>query len=243
MCFEGLTCPHLGATVLLRGASIPELVKVKQVASFLIFTAYNWRLEKSFLMDEFAMPPNSRIAFLDDSREGSPQSLEPPIQENLTKVEKKPTPKVPEPFTDPLQSTESKKIVALSVDDNSDPLQSTISEQGQECTGETLTVADLPFSNRFKKHLDDTILCISPYVILPMPYLETDGGRRCKLRRFFFKDMYYSAQFDEAGGSKQKRKAQAVDPNYLFENPNSTGKSVSQASTLCFGSVSSCKNE
>lgn len=232
MCFEGLTCPHLGATVLLRGASIPELVKVKQVASFLIFTAYNWRLEKSFLMDEFAMPPNSRIAFLDDSREGSPQSLGPPIEENLTKVEKKPTPK--EPFTDPLQSTESKKIVALSVDDNSDPLQSTTTTQGRECTGETLTVADLPFSNRFKKHLDDTILCISPYVILPMPYLETDGGRRCKLRRFFFKDMYYSAQFDEAGGSKQKRKIQTVDSIHLSQNPNSIGKSVSQVTMLLY---------
>lgn len=79
MFFEGLVSPCLGATILLRGASKSELVRAKKVASFLIFTAYNWRLEKSFLMDEFALPPNSRMEFLDDSRENSPRSTKPKV--------------------------------------------------------------------------------------------------------------------------------------------------------------------
>lgn len=72
MFFEGLPMPHLGATVLLRGAPNEELAKLQNVASFFLFAVYNWRLEKSFLMDEFAKPPDSKFGFLDDSRENSP---------------------------------------------------------------------------------------------------------------------------------------------------------------------------
>ncbi|XP_050300649.1 1-phosphatidylinositol 3-phosphate 5-kinase [Anthonomus grandis grandis] len=231
MFFEGLMAPHLGATVLLRGTTKSELVRVKKVASFLIFAAYNWRLEKSFLMDEYALPPNSRIEFLEDSRESSPQTSKPKVSIDDI-VDQQPSAITPsnkneiivqtsdnnrpsknlkhsdehkdlklntsskpyEPFTDPLQSSEPKKITVESIVDNSDPLHSySISTEPQV---ETLKVAELPFSNNFKKHLDDTILCISPYILFPMPYLETDGGRKCNLRRFFHKDMYYSEQFE-----------------------------------------------
>ncbi|KAG1683157.1 1-phosphatidylinositol 3-phosphate 5-kinase [Nymphon striatum] len=56
MGFDG--CPkHLGCTILLRGASHAELSKVKQITQFLVYVNYNWKLECSFLMDEFALPP------------------------------------------------------------------------------------------------------------------------------------------------------------------------------------------
>jgi 1-phosphatidylinositol-3-phosphate 5-kinase len=57
MFFEGCAAQHLGCTVLLRGATKVELSKLKRVVSRAVFTRYNWRLEKSFLMDEFALPP------------------------------------------------------------------------------------------------------------------------------------------------------------------------------------------
>lgn len=59
MYFENCANPHLGATILLRGGSQNELRKVKNVASMMIFAVYSCRLEKSFLMDEFAKPPSS----------------------------------------------------------------------------------------------------------------------------------------------------------------------------------------
>ncbi|CAH1132979.1 unnamed protein product [Ceutorhynchus assimilis] len=224
MFFEGLVAPHLGSTILLRGASKAELVRVKKVASFLIFTAYNWRLEKSFLMDEFALPPNSRMEFLDESKENSPQTIKPKIsikdivenqpssnEETFTVIQKseethnKKLPTKSENFTDPLQSSELKKFTAESVNDNSDPLQCQNDTTNQKPTEiEILTVSELPFSNSFKKYLDDTILCISPYIIVPMPYLETDSGKKCKLRRFFHKDMYYSEQFEVNPKNKWK---------------------------------------
>jgi 1-phosphatidylinositol-3-phosphate 5-kinase len=58
MFFEGCSAQHLGCTVLLRGATKVELSKLKRVVSRAVFARYSWRLEKSFLMDEFALPPS-----------------------------------------------------------------------------------------------------------------------------------------------------------------------------------------
>lgn len=41
---------------------------MKKVTSTMIFAAYSWRLEKSFLMDEFARPPlQSDDSFLNEN--------------------------------------------------------------------------------------------------------------------------------------------------------------------------------
>lgn len=68
MYFETCANPHLGATILLRGGTSGELKKVKKVTSTMIFSAYSWRMEKSFLMDEFAKPPYQlENSFLDET--------------------------------------------------------------------------------------------------------------------------------------------------------------------------------
>ncbi|XP_029980535.1 1-phosphatidylinositol 3-phosphate 5-kinase isoform X2 [Sphaeramia orbicularis] len=57
MFFEG--CPaHLGCSIKLRGASEYELSRVKEIIMLMVCVAYHSQLEISFLMDEFAMPPN-----------------------------------------------------------------------------------------------------------------------------------------------------------------------------------------
>ncbi|XP_011497004.1 PREDICTED: 1-phosphatidylinositol 3-phosphate 5-kinase [Ceratosolen solmsi marchali] len=78
MYFEGCAKPHLGATILLRGDSQTELRKVKKVTSTMIFAAYSNRLEKSFLVDEFARPPSPKNnSFLDEtSQHTSPNKTE-----------------------------------------------------------------------------------------------------------------------------------------------------------------------
>lgn len=58
MFLEGCSSQHLGCTVLLRGTTNSELAKLKRVVSRLVFTQFSWRLENSFLMDEFALPPS-----------------------------------------------------------------------------------------------------------------------------------------------------------------------------------------
>lgn len=84
MYFEGCANPHLGSTILLRGGSQVELKKVKSVTSMMIFAAYSWRLEKSFLMDEFTKPPSPKDnSFLDETL----QKDVPPSLEHVEKTE------------------------------------------------------------------------------------------------------------------------------------------------------------
>lgn len=57
MFFEGCP-PYLGCSIKLRGASLNELARVKEIIRLMVCVAYHSQLEISFLMDEFAMPPN-----------------------------------------------------------------------------------------------------------------------------------------------------------------------------------------
>ncbi|XP_071686342.1 putative 1-phosphatidylinositol-3-phosphate 5-kinase FAB1C [Rutidosis leptorrhynchoides] len=60
MFFEG--CPkRLGCTVLLKGSSREELLKVKHVVQYAIFAAYHLSLETSFLADEGASLPKMTL--------------------------------------------------------------------------------------------------------------------------------------------------------------------------------------
>ncbi|XP_076640045.1 1-phosphatidylinositol 3-phosphate 5-kinase fab1 [Colletes latitarsis] len=87
MCFEGCSNPHLGATILLRGGPQAELKKVKNVTSMMIFAAYSWRLEKSFLMDEFARPPSPKDnSFLDETSHKDSTEFEETSKVLLTKT-------------------------------------------------------------------------------------------------------------------------------------------------------------
>ncbi|RZF32712.1 hypothetical protein LSTR_LSTR017306 [Laodelphax striatellus] len=69
MFMEGCPVPHHGCTVLLRGGTLQEMAKLKRVVNRMIFSLYNWRLEVSFLMDEFANPPRppDMDTFFDES--------------------------------------------------------------------------------------------------------------------------------------------------------------------------------
>lgn len=211
MFFEGLPNPHLGATVLLRGASKAELTQLKKVSLLFLFGAYNWRLEKSFLMDEFAMPPNPDCElFKDSSKENSPDFTISKITdfgqiENdvLKKIERTPR-KSTKDFE---QLGEGKKIMTEAVDDFTDPLHS-YNTDGETnvvtASKELFTVAELPFSNSFRKALDDVILCLSPYIVFSVPYLETEMGKKCKLRHFFPKEIYFSEHIGNLKRSKWK---------------------------------------
>lgn len=184
MFFEGLPQQHLGGTVILRGAPESELKKVKKVASFYLFAHYNWRLEKSFLMDEYALPPKDDI--FDDNKENSP--LLPPA--NVAPKTKPNDVKVSTNIT-----VEEKGISKEPVETFSDPLRDLESDVYKTSGKEKLSVAELPFSNEFRKALNGTILSVSPYITFAMPYLETELGKKCKLRSFFPDEIFYSKQF------------------------------------------------
>lgn len=56
MFFEGCPVPEQGCSVLLRGSTNSQLKILKSILRQLILMIYNWKLEKSYLMDQFASP-------------------------------------------------------------------------------------------------------------------------------------------------------------------------------------------
>ena len=50
---------------------------------------------------------------------------------------------------------------------------------------------------QFKKHIDEVILTVSPYVQYEVPYLLTEPGVQSRLRSFFPEQIFWSAAFEE----------------------------------------------
>ncbi|XP_023214186.1 1-phosphatidylinositol 3-phosphate 5-kinase-like, partial [Centruroides sculpturatus] len=237
MFFDGCAA-NLGCTILLRGGSVAELKKVKQITNFMVYFAYNWQLERSFLMDEFAMPPPlpDELPLIIESSENENKGdkcdniemkkikynnatnvkngsttnvnnskfMSRPTTLNLKNIKHPETDiKLKENLEDIQKKKESKYI-----EDFSDPLRSYLQSEDDSIFhhhGSSLHVASLPFSNQFRKALDDVVLCISPNIKITVPYLETENGRNCELRRFFPEEIYWSEQFlKELEGSGKK---------------------------------------
>lgn len=66
MVLEGCANPNLGCCILLRGASLQELVRVKRVVKFMLLACYNWKHEQTFLNDIEAILPEPGMTFDDD---------------------------------------------------------------------------------------------------------------------------------------------------------------------------------
>ncbi|KAH8233686.1 hypothetical protein KR026_011308 [Drosophila bipectinata] len=216
MFFEKLTNPR-GYTCLLRGGSNAELTRVKRVASALLFARYNWRLEMSFLLNEFAQPLSPKPSIF-DSKEASPKeeteaelrAKRPSVMER--KSEDKITTIVSEnvaDFTDPLRATQAE---ALATSPCAPPVVEALAVEPR-------------YDNRFRTALSSTILSVSPFLTFPLPYLETEQGRKCKLRNLFPAELYFSKQWSRSGLSNLER------PESLGESEAGKSEPINKEST------------
>lgn len=67
MFFEGCPVPERGCSVLLRGSSNIQLKILKIILKQLVLMIYNWKLEKSYMMDQFASPVVENKQLFNDS--------------------------------------------------------------------------------------------------------------------------------------------------------------------------------
>ncbi len=199
--------------VLLRGGTNSELIKVKKVALFLLFARFNWRLELSFLLDEFARPPSPKLSIF-DSKEHSPSKFS-----ESSCDESKPSGSIGDSEATTITTTNDlpthhqakssktgqkieeksvQKIEEKLVTDFSDPLRATdLSPSIFDHETSVEFAVQLPYDNRFKIALSSTVLSISPFVSFPLPFLETEPGRKCILRNYFPHELYYSRQWSD----------------------------------------------
>ncbi|XP_062544870.1 putative 1-phosphatidylinositol 3-phosphate 5-kinase [Armigeres subalbatus] len=194
MCLERSYSPR-GCCVLLRGGSINELAKIKKVISLLLFARYNWRLELSYLCDEYARPPSPKSSIF-ESKDTSPSEefkIDNEHQQKDSNMSKK--------------SEEAIKKINVNIEnvgDFSDPLRAIdISPSAFESENSFVLSVETPFDNRFRTALSSTILSVSPFLYFPLPYLETENGRKCALRCFFPNELYYSTQWSDRTHDKQ----------------------------------------
>lgn len=178
-------------SVLLRGGNYNELVRVKRVAAFLLFARYNWRLEMSFLLAEFAQPPSPKTSIFDSSPGDATALVDAAAKTKCDEIETaKQTKKLVE------KKSDDKMVQKENVQDFSDPLRaidlSTIQTQGS-----VKFAVEQPCDNRFRTALSSTILSISPFAQFPLPFLETENGRKCALRSRFPNELYYSKQWSD----------------------------------------------
>uniref|UniRef100_A0A182K7W3 1-phosphatidylinositol-3-phosphate 5-kinase n=1 Tax=Anopheles christyi TaxID=43041 RepID=A0A182K7W3_9DIPT len=213
MCLEKQHSPR-GCCVLLRGAKRSELAKIKKIASLLLLARHNWRFELSYLCDVYAMPPTPRTSIF-DSKESSPsdpppsltrQSLEEPsgaAKENQLPLTAKMV-QIDQTTTKTLRMAAGNRE---DVGDWTDPLRSGALGPSEDGAGQDddeddtsfELAAETPHDNRFRSALSSTILSISPFVAFPLPFLETDSGRKCALRFHFPDELYYSKQWSTGG--------------------------------------------
>ncbi|XP_023294210.2 putative 1-phosphatidylinositol 3-phosphate 5-kinase isoform X2 [Lucilia cuprina] len=216
MFFEKLQSPR-GFTCLLRGGSNKELAKVKKVASFLVYARYNWRLEMSFLLDEFAEPLTPKPPIF-DSKETSPADENANINESnldisqLNNDEDEEVPQLRSAFTTSSNKTRpvvaerksEEKILTTATDvsaDFTDPLRSAESKISPDNSHNLQLAVEHRYDNRFRSALSSTILSVSPFLTFPLPYLETEQGRKCPLRILFPAELYYSKLWSNANSS------------------------------------------
>lgn len=172
-----------GCSLLLRGGSEVELAKVKKVASFLLFSRYNFRLELSYLLDVFAQPPAPKQNIFDSIDHPSPSDE---TSKSSIGVKDKDVQK-------------DKSVNIQNVADFSDPLRAaSLTPSNYEADSLELNVTvQHPFDNKFRTALSSTILSVSPSMMFSLPFLETEAGKKCFLRSFFPAELFYSKQWSQ----------------------------------------------
>lgn len=228
MFFEKIASPR-SYTCLLRGADYKELSKVKKVASFLVYARYNWRLEMSFLLNEFAEAVAPKPIIF-DSKEITPEEKNDeillsnkypmdikkvtvgPNGSDKCKINIKHEDKVEKQLENisianlskevhnnesAKKKEDSSKNVSNTTDmsnDFSDPLRSERTQNLEISTesGKLELAVEHRYDDRFRSTLSSMILSVSPFVTFPLPFLETEQGRKCPLRSLFPTELYYS---------------------------------------------------
>ncbi|PSN57689.1 hypothetical protein C0J52_00310 [Blattella germanica] len=136
--------------------------------------------------------------------------------------------------------SEEKRMNVESVSDFSDPLhlylnlEDEVFNTGNQNTGsgQWLSVAELPLTNRFRKALDDTILSSSPYLKFTVPYLETEPGRNCALRKFFPEEIFWSAQFDNITTNTRTISSNEVNESQILQEGDSRYKEIKLTNSI-----------
>ena len=90
-----------------------------------------------------------------------------------------------------------RKVESTFLTDQSDPLHSYQKSHDDSIFQSSLEMEEQLQKHRFKlkKALESVLLSTSPYIHYDLPYLETEQGSKCELRKYFPEEIYWSHHF------------------------------------------------
>ena len=204
MFFEGCA-PDLGCSLVLQGGDKATLKKVKATMKYLIYVAYHLKLEKKFLMDEFAMPPplNNLLP------RGCVQNET--VRRAVFKIAEE----------DAEEDESSDNDIGGKINGNGNI--SKMVENGSSAKGDEM----LKESKKFKDLISQVLLSSSPFCVYPLPYLLTEEGRECGCRRFIPGHLYLSRLLDneivgdvDANQGAAPIKEKLTNMDLIFKDPH-----------------------
>jgi hypothetical protein len=183
----------------------------------MVFVAYNSKLEKAFIMDEFGTPG------VQETQEEEDEMADEPSQQNSKVVFKVEGETVLDEET--MDNPETNNKHHLQLEDNGDlsveargavviDHQSIQMNKSEVLTNDDVTGSDcvkinptsmenqtcdfatnVVNSESFQYILDNVVLSSSPLVKYPLPYVLTPEGKHCELSEFMRKDIFWSPIF------------------------------------------------
>ena len=145
------------------------LAKVKRIFQHMVYVAYSLRLELQFLMDEFALPPDTN--HLIEEWEIAAKNFERKMKGDEGELNEK-------------------------EDNGEDCSEQNTTEIRNTTETETTEQDSSEGSELFLTALKSTILASSPFLDYPLPYLLTEAGRNMALRSTLPRDIYWSARLN-----------------------------------------------
>ncbi len=244
-------CPkELGCTIVLRGASMPILTRMKRITEFMVYVVYNLKLETCLMRDEFVLIPSS--ADDDEKSAGQQSNTSSQVLDHRTadmKEKIEPEVKVPEALdagagagdtgapSFPQHSAATTEADGGATEPLPDParpnpLPKLVSahDSHARASANSGVPEDIPmptfYSDMVAKH-QTKILSASPFVKFTQPYLLMNA-REQERRLVYLKRLRDQDTFEEqSGGETQKpQRFQLIQPEMVHETVKGAPKQI-----------------
>lgn len=102
-----------------------------------------------------------------------------------------------------------------------------------------------PMSHQFRHMLHGTILSVSPYIKYSIPYLESEAGAKCFVRKYLPDNIYWSASFMGEKVPKEQRlsKAKYMEMEYGGRYPASSNIRITEAHPFVLNEMTAPAND
>lgn len=226
---------ELGCTIVLRGASIDVLAKMKRIAEFMAYVTYNLMLETSLFRDEFVSIPSihdSNGSLSPTTAQGgqaTPSSG--PVHDSTTNVSDKPCNSnefkvLPEPKGSPgvadgnSNSSEGSKLVSAHESHAHESNDSNVDQVPEDVPMPTF------YSDLVAKH-QTKILSASPFVKFKQPYLLVKV-REQERRLMYLKRLRDQDSFEEQADDEKTKpqRFQLIKPEMVHETVKGAPKQI-----------------